>query len=56
MLSIIISAAVGSVKSENSTISERRFSFEVSVACYPEVHPQAASARSDLDQLKPWDR
>ncbi len=26
--------------------------FEISVAAYPEVHPQAASARADLDNLK----
>lgn len=26
--------------------------FEISVACYPEVHPEAASADADLDNLK----
>jgi methylenetetrahydrofolate reductase (NADPH) len=26
--------------------------FEISVACYPEVHPEAASPASDLDNLK----
>ena len=26
--------------------------FEISVACYPEVHPEAASAEADLDNLK----
>lgn len=26
--------------------------FEISVACYPEVHPDAISAKSDLDNLK----
>lgn len=26
--------------------------FEISVACYPEVHPEAASAQADLDNLK----
>lgn len=26
--------------------------FEISVACYPEVHPDAASAEADLDNLK----
>ncbi len=26
--------------------------FEISVACYPEVHPDAASAAADLDNLK----
>ncbi|MDP6603889.1 MAG: methylenetetrahydrofolate reductase [NAD(P)H] [Rhodospirillales bacterium] len=26
--------------------------FEISVACYPEVHPEAASAAADLDNLK----
>lgn len=30
----------------------RRGDFDISVACYPEVHPQAASADSDLDNLK----
>ena len=26
--------------------------FEISVACYPEVHPEAASAEADIDHLK----
>lgn len=26
--------------------------FEISVGCYPEIHPDAASSRSDLDYLK----
>ncbi len=26
--------------------------FEISVACYPEVHPEAASAQADMDNLK----
>jgi len=30
----------------------RRYAFEVSVAAYPEVHPEAPSAASDLDNLK----
>jgi methylenetetrahydrofolate reductase (NADPH) len=30
----------------------RRHPFEVSVGCYPEVHPEAAGADSDLDHLK----
>lgn len=29
-----------------------RHDFEISVAAYPEVHPQATSAQSDLDNLK----
>lgn len=31
---------------------KRRHDFEISVSCYPEVHPEAASPRSDLDALK----
>ncbi|MBL8708241.1 MAG: methylenetetrahydrofolate reductase [Rhodospirillaceae bacterium] len=31
---------------------KRRHDFEISVAAYPEVHPQAASAAADLDHLK----
>ncbi|MBI3435857.1 MAG: methylenetetrahydrofolate reductase [NAD(P)H] [Proteobacteria bacterium] len=30
----------------------RRHAFEISVAAFPEVHPQAASAQADLDALK----
>lgn len=30
----------------------QRHDFEISVAAYPEVHPQAASAAADLDHLK----
>jgi methylenetetrahydrofolate reductase (NADPH) len=30
----------------------RRHPFEISVAAYPEVHPEAASAEADLDNLK----
>ncbi len=30
----------------------KRHPFEISVAAYPEVHPDAASAQSDLDNLK----
>ncbi|NKC11618.1 MAG: methylenetetrahydrofolate reductase [NAD(P)H] [Gammaproteobacteria bacterium] len=30
----------------------KRGQFAVSVACYPEVHPQARSAKADLDHLK----
>lgn len=29
-----------------------RHDFEISVSCYPEVHPERACARSDLDALK----
>lgn len=31
---------------------KKRHDFEISVAAYPEVHPEAASAASDLDNLK----
>ncbi|MDE8650734.1 methylenetetrahydrofolate reductase [NAD(P)H] [Novosphingobium album (ex Liu et al. 2023)] len=31
---------------------KRQHDFEVSVAAYPEVHPEAASAEADLDNLK----
>lgn len=31
---------------------KRRHDFEISVSCYPEVHPEAASLRSDLEALK----
>jgi methylenetetrahydrofolate reductase (NADPH) len=31
---------------------KRRHDFEISVSCYPEVHPQAASAAADLDAFK----
>jgi methylenetetrahydrofolate reductase (NADPH) len=31
---------------------KRQHPFEVSVGCYPEVHPEAASAAADLDALK----
>jgi len=30
----------------------RRGDFDISVGCYPEVHPEAASAQADLDNLK----
>lgn len=30
----------------------RRHPFEISVSCYPEVHPEAASAAADLDALR----
>ncbi len=30
----------------------RRHDFEISVAAYPEIHPEAASAEADLDNLK----
>ena len=30
----------------------KRHAFEISVSAYPEVHPEAASAQSDLDNLK----
>eukprot|EP00456_Euglypha_rotunda_P049891 TRINITY_DN40048_c0_g1_i3.p2 TRINITY_DN40048_c0_g1~~TRINITY_DN40048_c0_g1_i3.p2 ORF type:complete len:166 (+),score=35.73 TRINITY_DN40048_c0_g1_i3:263-760(+) len=30
----------------------QRHPFEISVSAYPEVHPEAASAQSDLDNLK----
>lgn len=31
---------------------KRRHDFEISVSCYPEVHPEAASPKSDLEALK----
>jgi methylenetetrahydrofolate reductase (NADPH) len=31
---------------------KRRHDFEISVAAYPEVHPEASSAEADLDNLK----
>jgi methylenetetrahydrofolate reductase (NADPH) len=31
---------------------KRRHDFEISVSCYPEVHPEATSAQADLDALK----
>ncbi len=31
---------------------KRRHDFEISVSCYPEVHPEATSAAADLDALK----
>ncbi|MEI6485259.1 MAG: methylenetetrahydrofolate reductase [NAD(P)H] [Sphingomonadales bacterium] len=31
---------------------KRRHDFEISVSCYPEVHPEAASPQADLDALK----
>ncbi len=31
---------------------KRRHDFEISVSCYPETHPEAASAQADLDALK----
>ena len=31
---------------------KRRHDFEISVSCYPEIHPEAASAQADLDALK----
>ncbi len=31
---------------------KKRHDFEISVAAYPEVHPEAVSAQSDLDNLK----
>lgn len=31
---------------------KKRHDFEISVSAYPEVHPEAASAQSDLDNLK----
>ena len=31
---------------------KRRYPFEISVAAYPETHPQAASAQADLEALK----
>lgn len=34
------------------TALRRRHPFEISVSCYPETHPEAASAAADLDALK----
>jgi methylenetetrahydrofolate reductase (NADPH) len=31
---------------------KKRHDFEISVSCYPEVHPEAASPQADLDALK----
>ena len=31
---------------------KRRHDFEISVSCYPEIHPEAGSAQADLDALK----
>jgi methylenetetrahydrofolate reductase (NADPH) len=31
---------------------KRRHDFEISVSCYPEVHPEARSPQADLDALK----
>lgn len=31
---------------------KRRHDFEISVSCYPEVHPEAASPQADLEALK----
>ncbi len=31
---------------------KKRHDFEISVSCYPEVHPEATSAQADLDALK----
>ena len=34
---------------------KRRHDFEISVSCYPETHPEAASPQADLDALCAWD-